>query len=101
MFTTLFCFRSEEADFPKIEVFAESDCLSSSVSSSAIRFDGEQNMGVFILDRGEVKFRKIEVVYEGNGYVIAKWYKGENGKLQLFDEVFTAGSDLYAGKVID
>ena len=71
------------------------------VSSSAIRFDGEQNMGVFILDRGEVKFRKIEVTYEGNGYVIAKWYKGENANLQLYDEVFTAGSDLYVGKVID
>ena len=71
------------------------------VSSSAIRFDGEQNMGVFILDRGEVKFRKIEVTYEGSGYVIAKWYKGENASLQLYDEVFTAGSDLYVGKVID
>ena len=71
------------------------------VSSSAIRFDGEQNMGVFILDRGEVKFRKIEVTYEGSGYVIAKWYKGENANLQLYDEVFTAGSDLYVGKVID
>lgn len=71
------------------------------VSQSAIRFDNEQNMGVFILDRGEVKFRKIEVSYEGNGYVVAKWYKGETGNLQLYDEVFTAGSDLYVGKVID
>lgn len=71
------------------------------VSQSAIRFDGEQNMGVFILDRGEVKFKKIEVSYEGNGYVVAKWYKGETGNLQLYDEVFTAGSDLYVGKVID
>ena len=32
---------------------------------------------------------------------IAKWYKGENASLQLYDEVFTAGSDLYVGKVID
>lgn len=71
------------------------------VSSSAIRFDSEQNMGVFILDRGEVKFKKIEVAYEGSGYVIAKWYRGEAGKIQLYDEIFTAGSDLYVGKVID
>lgn len=71
------------------------------VSSSAIRFNNEQSMGVFILDRGEVKFRKIEVTYEGNGYVIVKWYKGESTNLQLFDEVFTVGSDLYVGKVID
>ena len=71
------------------------------VSQSAVRFDNEQNMGVFILDRGEVKFRKIEISYEGNGYVIAKWYRGETGNLQLYDEVFTAGSDLYVGKVID
>lgn len=95
-------FTSEVASLRRVSadiVFSTTSGLR--VSSSAIRFDGEQNMGVFILDRGEVKFRKIEVVYEGNGYVIAKWYKGENGKLQLFDEVFTAGSDLYAGKVID
>lgn len=71
------------------------------VSQSAVRFDNEQNMGVFILDRGEVKFRKIEISYEGNGYVIAKWYRGETGNLQLYDEVFTTGSDLYVGKVID
>ena len=58
-------------------------------------------MGVFILDRGEVKFRKIEISYEGSGYVIVKWSKGETGSLQLYDEVFTAGSDLYVGKVID
>ena len=35
------------------------------VSSEAIRFDENQDMGVFIIDRSEVKFRFIEIVYSG------------------------------------
>ena len=71
------------------------------ISDSSIRFNEKQEPGVFILDRGEVKFRRIETLYEGSGYLIVKWSKGEKGTLQLFDEVFVEGSDLYVGKVID
>ena len=71
------------------------------ISDSAIRFNEKQEVGVFILDRGEVKFRRIETLYEGSGYLIVKWSKGEKDMLQLYDEVFVGGSDLYAGKVID
>ena len=58
-------------------------------------------MGVFILDRNEVKFRAIDIVYSGNGYNIVKWNQGTKNALQLFDEVFVGGNDLYVGKVID
>ena len=58
-------------------------------------------MGVFILDRNEVKFRAIEIVHTGNGYNIVKWNQGTKNALQFFDEVFVGGSDLYAGKIID
>lgn len=71
------------------------------ISDSSVRFNEKQEPGVFILDRGEVKFRRIETLYEGSGYLIVKWSKGEKGTLQLFDEVFVEGSDLYVGKVID
>ncbi len=71
------------------------------ISSSAIRFDDNQQMGVFILDRNEVKFRAVDIVYSGSGYHIVRWNQGIKNSLQLFDEVFVGGNDLYVGKVID
>ncbi len=71
------------------------------VSDDAIRFDSNQQMGVFILDRSEVKFRAVDIVYSGSGYHVVKWNQGNKNSLQLFDEVFVGGNDLYAGKVID
>lgn len=71
------------------------------ISSDSVRFDENQQMGVFILDRNEVKFRAIEIVHTGNGYNIVKWNQGTKNALQLFDEVFVGGNDLYVGKVID
>ena len=71
------------------------------ISSDSIRFDDNQQMGVYILDRNEVKFRAVEVVYSGSGYNIVKWNQGTKNALQLFDEVFIGGNDLYVGKVID
>ena len=71
------------------------------ISNDSIRFNDQQQMGVFILDRSEVKFKAIEVVYNGNGYSIVRWKQGTKNALQLFDEVFVGGNDLYVGKVID
>ena len=56
---------------------------------------------IFILDRSEVKFRAVEIVYSGSGYHIVRWKQGTKNALQLFDEVFVGGNDLYVGKVID
>lgn len=71
------------------------------ISDESIRFDSNQQMGVFILDRSEVKFRAVDILYSGSGYHIVKWNQGNKNTLQLFDEVFVGGNDLYAGKVID
>lgn len=71
------------------------------ISSESIRFDENQQVGVFILDRSEVKFRAIEVLYTGSGYTVVKWNQGNKNYLQLFDEVFIGGNDLYVGKLID
>lgn len=71
------------------------------ISADSIRFNDEQQMGVFILDRNEVKFRAVETVYTGSDYNIVKWNQGTKNALQLFDEVFVGGNDLYVGKIID
>ncbi len=71
------------------------------IPEEAIRFNSNQQIGVFILDRSEVKFRAIEVAYTGSDYCVVKWKQGTKGYLQLFDEVFVGGNDLYEGKLID
>ena len=71
------------------------------VSEEAIRFNENQQMGVFILDRSEVKFRIIDIIYTGSNYVLVRWNQGAKDALQLFDEVLVGGNDLYVGKVID
>ena len=58
-------------------------------------------MGVFILDRGSVNFRTIDIVYTGSGYNIVKWNQNSKTAIQLFDEVLIGGTDLYVGKIID
>lgn len=71
------------------------------ISESAVRFDSEQKMGVYVIDRGTVAFKSIDVIYEGPGYKICRWERGVKTSLQIFDEVVIEGSDLYVGKVID
>lgn len=71
------------------------------ISSESVRFNEDQQMGVFILDRGSVDFRTIDIVYTGSGYNIVKWSQGSKTALQLFDEVLIGGTDLYVGKIIE
>ncbi len=95
-------FTSDVASLRQVNADIVFDTISGlKISSSAVRFNENQEIGVFILDRGEVKFRKIETLYEGSGYLIVRWNKSEKTMLQLFDEVFIGGSDIYVGKVID
>ncbi|MBP6886741.1 MAG: hypothetical protein KBC20_01585 [Oscillospiraceae bacterium] len=71
------------------------------ISDSAVRFDSEQRKGVYVIDRGSLIFKHIDVIYEGPGYKICRWERGVTTSIQLFDEVVIGGSDLYVGKVID
>ncbi len=71
------------------------------ISSEAIRFNSAQQRGVYVLDRGVVRFKTTDILYEGVGYKLCRWQPGVTGSLQVFDEVFVRGSDLYEGKAIE
>ena len=62
----------------------------------------EQNgaMGVYIFEESTVRFRRIEIVYRGDGYSIAA-LPGDDSltELQENDILITSGKDLYEGKV--
>lgn len=75
-----------------------------SVPLSAVRMlDGYE--GVYVLDEVTVVFRRIEIVYEGDGYYIC--VEGEEdedspyGWLRMNDVIITEGTGLEVGKVID
>ena len=61
------------------------------------------NDGVYVFEDSTVRFRRIEVIYRGEGYVIASKSdpapEQELGYLGANDLVITSGKNLYDGKV--
>ena len=56
--------------------------------------------GVYILEGSTVYFRRINVLYRGEGYVIAEVRTpAESGYLNYNDIIVTSGGDLYDGRV--
>ncbi len=70
------------------------------VSREAIHYDSEDNRGVFIIRGTTLKFRKINVVYWGEDYVICS-QEDKDDYLKLYDRIVTQGRDLYDGKVVE
>ncbi|MBO4934655.1 MAG: hypothetical protein J5441_05770 [Clostridia bacterium] len=69
------------------------------VNSDALRVvDGEQ--GVYIARGQKVAFRKVDLVYTGDGYVISRIRRDDPSMLQLYDDVIIGGRNMYAGKLI-
>ena len=57
--------------------------------------------GVYVLKKQTVRYKPIEVIYNGTGFVIVKWDSEDQSALQLFDEIFVGGNKLYEGKQMD
>ena len=56
--------------------------------------------GVYV-DMGQVvRFRKVDVLFEGDDYVVCGVHPEESDYLQIYDEVILKGDDLYDGKPI-
>ena len=70
------------------------------VSRSAIRYNDQQERGVFIVQGGKLVFRKIDVEYWGDDYIICA-QNADDGYLKLYDKIVTEGKDLYDGKVVE
>lgn len=71
-------------------------------SSALVEKDGET--GVYILDTGVVRFRRVNIIYEGDGYCIVEerdtTQEGYATYLNLHDIIITAGRNLYEGRII-
>ncbi len=70
------------------------------VSRDAIHYDEDGERGVYIIRGTTLRFRKINVVYWGEDYIICSQEKGDD-YLKLYDRIVTRGRDLYDGKVVE
>ncbi|GHU46365.1 hypothetical protein FACS1894120_3040 [Clostridia bacterium] len=75
------------------------------ISRSALRFvtDPETNesvKGVYVLQGGEVEFKKIEVLISKDDYVLVADTTKDDGFISLYDEIIVRGEDLYDGKAV-
>ncbi len=68
-------------------------------SRKALRYNENDERGVFIVRGDSLVFKKVNVVYWGEGYVICS-QETDDDYLKLYDEIVTEGKDLYDGKVI-
>lgn len=73
------------------------------VPANALRvINGEY--GVYILDENVVRFIKIDIIFEGDGYYISQTEYPEEDterRLKEHDRIITAGKELYDGKIAD
>ena len=70
------------------------------VPSSAIRVNKDGEKGVYVLSGNIALFKKINIVYTEDDYVLSKAEDGADGYVSLYDNIITEGKDLYDGKVL-
>jgi len=67
------------------------------VDKTALRLkDGE--LGVFIKYGSLVQFRKVDIIYEDEDYVLSSVTEGSSSYLSLYDEVIIQGKNLYENR---
>ncbi len=69
------------------------------VSRKALRYNDKDERGVFIIRGQDLLFKKVNVIYWDEDYVICT-QEQDDGYLKLYDKIVTEGKDLYDGKVI-
>ncbi len=79
------------------------------VPSDAVRMqlttldDGSQDyvQGVFVAYNGLAKFRKIEILYQTDGYILVPLESATSiSEVRMYDQVIISGTDLTDGKVL-
>ena len=74
------------------------------VPKASMRLSPEGELGVYVLSGTTVSFKKIDIVYEGDNYVISALREtyGENANeyLNLNENIIVEGKELYDGKII-
>lgn len=95
----------------KIRIFTD-ECEGLKVPREAVRsaenpesnnpadISNDKGLGVYIVYGQLIKFRKIDVIYYGDDFVIAKRDTENSDSLKLYDKIITKGRNIYDGKLI-
>lgn len=67
------------------------------IPSQAVRFVNNER-GVYVNTGSEIKFKSLDVIYEGTGYVLSAIDEFNEGQVQWFDDIVVKGTDLEDGK---
>ena len=57
------------------------------------------DVGVYVLDGSVAVFRRVEILYRGDGFALASADAEGSTELSLNDLIITSGENLYDGKV--
>lgn len=69
------------------------------LNSKAIRHNEDHEQGVYIISGEQIKFKKINIIYEGNGFCLTEYNDSNSEYLQFYDEVVIEGKELYDSKL--
>lgn len=69
------------------------------IDNNAVRFKDNQK-GVYIIDDEQVKFKLVDIIYEGNGYIIVNSNPADDTYVKIFDEIIVEGAELSDGKQV-
>ena len=67
------------------------------VERSALRIENGE-VGVYVKFGSAVTFKKVDIVYETEDFILSKVNSTDDDYLELYDEIFIEGKDLYVGK---
>ena len=71
------------------------------IPKDAVRFNEDNEMGVYIREGNLIKFNRIKELYSNDDFVVAEDKTGVPGWLAQYDEIVYSGKELENGKVID
>lgn len=69
------------------------------IPSTAVRTNEDGEKGVYVLKGNIALFKKIDILYSTDDYVIVS-LNSENNEVKLYEQVITEGKDISDGKVI-
>lgn len=71
------------------------------VPSNVIRFDEDNNTGIYVLRGKIITFIPVEIIYTEDDFAVISSCSSNGKSVRLYDEVIIKGKDLEDGKVIN
>jgi hypothetical protein len=70
------------------------------INKDSLRMRDEEK-GVYIRIGNQIVFKKVDILFEADGYVISKKGISDSSYLRIYDEIVVGGKNLYDGKHIN